>query len=132
MAQISVDDVRRGLVVFLDPKLMASLGAHCNQDPRDRIAAPHYFLCVVAPDATGWSTWLPCSTKAGPGRVEVPPAFRSGHQRWRQRPCFVTTVERWEMSAKALEAASYGDESIFSARPRISRDFVTEKIDVAA
>lgn len=127
MAQIDITEVRRGLVVFLSPKVLSRHGAYSTAG-RDRVRDDHYFLCVVPPDANGISTWLPCTTKSGPRRVWVPPEFRTGHLRWRQRPCFVSVRELWTMDGPSVEAASYGDESIFSARPRINLDFLTENI----
>ena len=75
-----------GLVLRLDPKTLATLGATYTGDDDEELSPQQYFVCIEsnARDAL----WLPLFAGPGPGRKGIAAASKSGNARWTRSTSF--------------------------------------------
>lgn len=87
VAAAEIDEIRPGLVLFLDPEVLASSDRVTNtKDPRRFRSGP--FVCLTAGEEE--STWLPITTEERRERLLIPPEWRSGgHPQWLRDPQFL-------------------------------------------
>lgn len=64
-------EIKRGLVLRLDPEKMKLWGATCKTEDIYQIRQPHYFACIGVGYTNDQSFWVPMSSHFKPGRTYV-------------------------------------------------------------
>lgn len=117
---LTATEIRPGLVLHLDPRVLDAEGAACSCAPGLRVKGPHFFVCISASGALG--QWLPLYSRPGVGRRELPPHGRTGHEKWADGTFFWHKDQVWTASADAIQIAAKagGDKSTPTARNLIA------------
>ena len=83
-------EIKRGLVLRLDPEKMKLWRATCKTEESYQIKGPHYFACIGIGETNDWSFWIPASRHNRKGRTYVGYADKRGYEilGWRNNLCF--------------------------------------------
>ena len=73
-------EIKRGLVLRLDPEKMKLWRATCETEGSYQIKGPHYFACIGIGETNDWSFWIPASSRYGKGRTYVGYADKRGYE----------------------------------------------------
>ena len=73
-------EIKRGLVLRLDPEKMKLWRATCKTEEIYQIKGPHYFACIGTGIRDDWSFWIPASSRYGKGRTYVGYADKRGYE----------------------------------------------------
>ena len=73
-------EIKRGLVLRLDPEKMKLWRATCKTEESYQIKGPHYFVCIGIGDTNDWSFWIPASRQNRKGRTYVGYADKRGYE----------------------------------------------------
>ena len=108
ISRVRPDEVTAGLVLNLDPDVLARYGwtVSCSDDRR--VIGRHFFLCL---DVRGEvSDWVPMFSRDGAGRRKVAQTGRTGHPKWIDGCCYYHTRQVWTAADRqaVIEAALAG------------------------
>ena len=98
--------IREGFALFLDPRLLAALGASCNQHEEERIQGLHFFLCIDMDPALERFLWVPITSKQKHGRIVIAAADKTGSPQWRRISSYCISDQIWTTNEKTAIAAS--------------------------
>ena len=73
-------EIKRGLVLRLDPEKMKLWRATCETEGSYQIKGPHYFACIGIGETNDWSFWIPASRHYRKGRTYVGYADKRGYE----------------------------------------------------
>ena len=105
------DDVRRGLVLHLDPDILEREGAASNRHSQTRVRGLHWFVCLLVD--RGDSIWTPLFSRPSSQRIEIPKAAKRGAFKWRSSTTYADPKQMWACStAHILLAAETTDRSM--------------------
>ena len=71
-------EIKRGLVLLLDPEKMKGSGATCNTEEESQIRGRHYFACIGTGFTNDLSFWIPMSSRYKANRTSVGCTFKWG------------------------------------------------------
>lgn len=71
-------EIKRGLVLLLDPEKMRGSGARCNTEEESQIRGYHYFACIGTGFTNDLSFWIPMSSRYKPNRTYVGQTSKRG------------------------------------------------------
>lgn len=104
-----VREIKKGIVLHLDPDVLESCGGVPTGRPECRVRGVHFFVCVRHLD--GFGMWMPLFSEPGICRVELPAAGRQGHFKWRTGTSHIHLKQAWSASDLAVvRAAHAGNE----------------------
>ena len=106
-----MSEIEPGLVLHLDPQALEQRGGTATGPAASRVRGTHFFICLSVEGKSG--RWLPCFSNAGAGRVGVPTAARTGHEKWTDGTCWFHPDQVWTATHQAVvaEAEKAGDQS---------------------
>lgn len=121
---MSVDilEVRPGLALFLDPKILAEHGAISSVDDDKRTEGPHPFLCVSCKPTL--SFWVVLHSRPSSRRLELPKEGRHGAPNWMANSHYFHPDQIWVVPYAAIPPAAANDLSKFTNRNTISDNFI--------
>ncbi len=124
MSRVAPGEIKRGLVLHLDPDELVAHGGSTNVDEALRVRGQHFFLCLTSNGQD--SRWLPLYTSGGKDRVELPRAARDGHPKWTDGSCFYHPEQVWSAPIHAVIAAAIAgqDKSTPAQRSTVKLDAV--------
>ncbi len=95
-----------GVALFAHPSVLEENGSSSIEGVESpySVNGPHYFVTIV--DNNNSLVIVPCFSKPGFGRVEVPTSARKGHPSWSGKPCFINFQQLWLTSFEALSRAA--------------------------
>lgn len=96
-----------GVARFIHPAILSDNGSsniEGDQSPYS-VNGSHYFVVLVSNDNA--LIVVPCFSRSGFGRIEVPSTVRSGHPSWTQKPCFIAFPQFCLASLEAFQKAAY-------------------------
>lgn len=104
------NEVREGLVLRLEPGVLAEYGAEVTSDQLHRADGPHWFICV---GKSGQATsWVATSSRPAPERDRV--TRKWGQPAWTMPETWADLYQVWTVgSFFALRAASLGVDPSF-------------------
>ncbi len=126
MAALQPDEIRPGLVAFLDPEVLARDERVVNtKDPRTGIR-PGPFVCVSERDET--SRWAQITTEERRERLPIPPEWRTGgHPQWLRDPQYLQDgANVWHGPNEVFVAASSEELTDTSSRAWVTEDGLVE------
>lgn len=75
-----------GLALQLDPKTLATHGAHAALPDGTRLSAHQYYVCIAVDAKDGW--WVPLFAGPGPGRKGIAAEAKTGYAQWTRHSSF--------------------------------------------
>ena len=109
-ADVHVEHLEEGLVLFLHPGILLDHAALFSCPEVYRVRGEHPFVCVRLGE--GWGIWVPLFSRPGTHRHELPRDTRRGQPRWATRRSFYHPRQSWRTShASVVEAAAFAGES---------------------
>jgi hypothetical protein len=125
MTAITSDEIKPGIVVFIDQALLAAQpGVIHSKELTDASSRP--LVCVAA--TSGSTEWLALTTEYRPERLEIRPEWRTGgHPQWLRDPQFVNDgASVWMGPHEAFVASSILEITVRATRARVSREGLDE------
>jgi hypothetical protein len=101
---IAMDEIREGLVLYLDPDEFEAEGGVCTGAGSARVQGSHFFVCIAANEAAG--NWVPLFSVAGPQRDLVPYEQKVGHPKWCESTTYFHMKQVWQAPHSAVVAAA--------------------------
>jgi hypothetical protein len=120
LGSVTTRQIKKGIVLHLDPSTLEAEGATYSCASEMRVQGGHFFVCI---STNGQKARLvPVYSDNGPGRVEILPTDRSGHDKWTSGPAYYHPEQVWNATNEAVvkAAAAGGDRST-----EISRNLLT-------
>lgn len=116
------DDISPGLVLHLDPSVLAQHGATPSPAASKVALGAHFFLCYAADAERSW--WTPLYTKRSATRIELSRWGRTGHEKWTGARLEYDPAQNWMASLEAINSAAIAgrDRSRAGARNRVAMD----------
>ena len=116
------DDISPGLVLHLDPAVLAQHGATPSPAAANVALGAHFFLCYAVDTDRSW--WAPLYTKKSTTRIELSRWGRTGHEKWTGARLEYDPAQHWVASLDAINAAAIAgrDRSRAGARNRVAVD----------
>ena len=93
-----------GLVLQLDPQMLATHGATYTWGDDPELSAQQYFVCIES-DAKE-ALWLPLFAGPAPGRKGIAAAAKSGDPRWTRSSSFYHPAQVCRISHKGVQRAA--------------------------
>ena len=121
MAPIGRNEIKPGLVAFLDPRVLAAQdGVSHTQDPP--VARPGPFVCISVGSES--SEWTPVTTEYRPKRLVLRREWRvGGHPQWlRDQQYLNDGANLWRGPHDAFTAASSAEATMPLNRARLSTE----------
>ena len=123
MAPVAPREVEPGMVVYIDPGILRTLGGcvtNASLDGEDRsVKGPHYFFIFDADNTTASAVVL--FGEGRKGRDELDETLKSGHAaKWKGAPSFVHRWAQYWIPLESITLASVGDDSPVENRRRYS------------
>ena len=116
------DDISPGLVLHLDPAVLAKHGATPSPAAAKVATGAHFFLCYAADTERSW--WTPLYTKRSTTRIELSRWGRTGHEKWTSARLEYDPAQHWVAALEAINSAAIAgrDRSHAGARNRVAVD----------
>ena len=116
------DDISPGLVLHLDPAVLAQHGATPSHAAARVASGSHFFLCYAADTDRSW--WTPLYTKKSTTRIELSRWGRTGHEKWTSARLEYDPAQHWVATLDAINSAAIAgrDRSRAGARNRVAVD----------
>lgn len=116
------DDISPGLVLHMDPAVLAQHGATPSPAAAKVALGAHFFLCYAADTERSW--WTPLYTKKSTTRIELSRWGRTGHEKWTGARLEYDPAQQWVASLEAINSAAIAgrDRSRAGARNRVAVD----------
>lgn len=113
-------DIAPGLVLHLDPAVLAQHGATPSPASEKIVIGPHFFLCYAVDGGRSW--WTPLYTKPSAVRHDLSRWGRVGHEKWTGGAFNFHPEQHWiaDANAIALAARAGRDRSRSGARNRMA------------
>jgi len=93
-----------GLVLQLDPQMLAAHGASYTWGDEPELSAQQYFVCIEA-DAKE-ALWLPLFAGPAAGRKGIAATAKTGDPRWTRSSSFFHPAQVCKISHKAVQRAA--------------------------
>lgn len=93
-----------GIAKLAHPAILTENGSNFEDSPYS-VKGPHYFVIML--DNSDALIVVPCFSKPGFGRVEVPSSARKGHPAWTSKPCFICFTQLCLTTFEALKKAAH-------------------------
>lgn len=116
------DDISPGLVLHMDPAVLAQHGATPSPAAAKVALGAHFFLCYAVDTERSW--WTPLYTKRSETRIELSRWGRTGHEKWTGARLEYDPAQQWVASLEAINNAAIAgrDRSRAGARNRVAVD----------
>lgn len=116
------DDISPGLVLHMDPAVLAKHGATPSPAASKLALGAHFFLCYAVDTEHSW--WTPLYTKRSTTRIELSRWGRTGHEKWTGARLEYDPAQNWMASLEAINSAAIAgrDRSRAGARNRVAVD----------
>lgn len=120
--QLQLGEIVPGIIVFMDPVILALYGATCLERGELWVEGIHPFVCIE--ETRGESAWVVLSSKENLHRpLRIPPESKYGHAVWTGKCSYVYgRLHVWRGPNYAFQEASYPERS-----HRQRRNFVTDE-----
>ena len=131
MSTLDIQEIRKGLVVFLSPGILQAEGAKWFPPSGSPIEGDHYFLCIEVTENETY--WVPLSSKSGENRISVPFSQKRGHNAWVSTPTFALAGQYWSVTRAVIaKAASVAEADSEPKNRNCVLPKLTDEIAVAA
>ncbi|MDD5556558.1 MAG: hypothetical protein PHN82_04815 [bacterium] len=116
---ISADEIKEGLVLFLDPEILIAKGATCSVPDNYRARKSRPFLCIDADSSSG--TCIPLYSSDAKGRGPIEEDSKEGDDIWIVSDSYYDTRQQWNAVAhETIIAAARGDQSTTDLRNTVT------------
>ena len=101
---MTASEIVRGLVLHLDPAVLAANGGVPSCKPERAVQDGHFFLCLSTEADSG--RWVPLYSTGGEGRKRLEAPGRKGHPKWTRGIFHVDRDQEWTAPHAAIIAAA--------------------------
>lgn len=129
MSKVNMDEIERGLIVHLDPKVLAGGGSEATVKTGHAVKDPHYFLVLSVDSNESNCIAMPLFSESGRDRELLDENLKSGcPKNWKGQASYIFRWQVWRIPLTSIEAASGADESEATTRRGYAKND-QEKLD---
>ncbi|GFE94612.1 hypothetical protein [Acetobacter persici] len=131
MTAVRDDEIIRGIVIHLDPKILKNIGGcEATIKPGHQVLDVHYFLVVDVKREENYCIAMPLFSEGGKDRQILNNYLKSGmSENWINQYSYLFRWQTWKIPLSSIEEASISDESDTENRRYYAKDHEDELIN---